>query len=61
MMLRNILFLFIIFSTLSDFATNSTETDGIKGSFDLGLNYSQNVDKTLQFNNVFFFRKNCLR
>ncbi len=52
-MLRNILFLFIIFSALSSFATNPAETDGIKGNFDLGLNYSQNVDKTLQFNNVF--------
>ncbi len=55
-MLRNTLFLFIIFSTLSVFAINPEEAEGIKGSFDLGLNYSQNVDKTLQFNNVFLLR-----
>lgn len=55
-MLRNILFLVIIFSTLSAFASNPAETEGIKGNFDLGLNYSQNVDKTLQFNNVFLLR-----
>ena len=55
-MLRNILFLFIIFSALSAFTTNPAETEGIKGNFDLGLNYSQNVDKTLQFNNVFLLR-----
>lgn len=55
-MLRNFLLLFILLSFFSAFATNRTETDGIKGNFDLGLNYSQNLDKTLQFNNVFLLR-----
>ena len=47
-----LLFLFI-FSSSSCFSSNPTETDGIKGNFDLGLNYTQNIEKTLQFNNVF--------
>lgn len=50
-----LLFLYC-FSAFFVFATNPAETDGIKGNFDLGLNYSQNVDKTLQFNNVFLLR-----
>jgi hypothetical protein len=34
-------------------ASTPTEKEGLTGSFDLGLNYTQNIDKTLQFNNVF--------
>ena len=47
-----LLFLFI-FSSFCCFSSKPTETDGIKGNFDLGLNYTQNIEKTLQFNNVF--------
>lgn len=49
---KKILF-FLFFSSTIAFATNPTETDGIKGNFDLGLNYTQNTNKTFQFNNVF--------
>ena len=34
-------------------ASTPTEKEGLTGNFDLGLNYTQNIDKTLQFNNVF--------
>ncbi|MEE2700389.1 MAG: DUF481 domain-containing protein [Bacteroidota bacterium] len=44
---------FFVFSTVFAFSTNPVQTDGVRGNFDLGLNYSQNVDKTLQINNVF--------
>ena len=35
------------------FASSHVEKEGLSGHFDLGLNYTQNIDKTLQFNNVF--------
>lgn len=35
------------------FASSPIEKEGLSGHFDLGLNYTQNIDKTLQFNNVF--------
>lgn len=35
------------------FASSPVEKEGLSGHFDLGLNYTQNIDKTLQFNNVF--------
>jgi hypothetical protein len=34
-------------------ASTANEKEGLTGNFDLGLNYTQNIDKTLQFNNVF--------
>ena len=50
-----LLFLFI-FSSFSCFSSSQTETDGVKGNFDLGFNYTENIEKTLQFNNVFLLR-----
>jgi hypothetical protein len=49
-MLKVIVLLFI--STFT-FAFSSEKTDGFSGNFDLGLNYTQNIDNILQFNNVF--------
>ena len=49
-MLRVIVLLFI--STFT-FALSPDKTDGVSGNFDLGLNYTQNIDNILQFNNVF--------
>jgi hypothetical protein len=49
-MLRIIVLLFI--STFI-FASSPDKTDGFSGNFDLGLNYTKNVDDILQFNNVF--------
>jgi putative salt-induced outer membrane protein YdiY len=49
-MLRIIVLLFI--STFT-YALSPEKTDGFSGSFDLGLNYTQNIDNILQFNNVF--------
>ena len=49
-MLRIIVLLFI--STFI-FALSPDKTDGFSGNFDLGLNYTQNIDNILQFNNVF--------
>ena len=49
-MLRIIVLLFI--STFT-YALSSEKTDGFSGNFDLGLNYTQNIDNILQFNNVF--------
>ena len=50
-MLRIIVLLFI--STFT-YAFSTEKTDGFSGNFDLGLNYTQNIDNILQFNNVFF-------
>ena len=49
-MIRAIVLLFI--STFS-FALTADKTNGFSGNFDLGLNYTQNIDNILQFNNVF--------
>ena len=49
-MLRIIVLLFI--STFT-YALSTDTTDGVSGNFDLGLNYTQNIDNILQFNNVF--------
>jgi hypothetical protein len=49
-MLRIIVLLFI--STFT-YALSPEKTDGFSGNFDLGLNYTQNIDNILQFNNVF--------
>lgn len=49
-MLRIIVFLF--FSTFA-FASSSDKSDGFSGNFDLGLNYTKNINNILQFNNVF--------
>ena len=49
-MLRVIVLLFI--STFT-YALSNGKTDGFSGNFDLGLNYTQNIDNILQFNNVF--------
>ena len=42
----------LLFSTFI-FASSPVKKEGLSGHFDLGLNYTQNIDKTLQFNNVF--------
>ena len=55
-MIKKFVFFLLVFSTTIAFSTNPNETDGIKGNFDLGLNYTQNIEKTLQFNNVFLLR-----
>ena len=55
-MIKKFVFFLLVFSTTIAFSTNPTETDGFKGNFDLGLNYTQNIEKTLQFNNVFLLR-----
>jgi len=49
--LKIIVFLFI--STFT-YALSTEKTDGFSGNFDLGLNYTQNIDNILQFNNMFF-------
>jgi putative salt-induced outer membrane protein YdiY len=49
-MLKVIVLLFI--STFT-YALSIDTTDGFSGNFDLGLNYTQNIDNILQFNNVF--------
>ena len=49
-MLRIIVLLFI--STFI-FASSPEKIDKFSGNFDLGLNYTQNIDHILQFNNVF--------
>ena len=49
-MLR-ILILLIISNQI--IASTANEKEGFTGNFDLGLNYTQNIDKTLQFNSVF--------
>jgi len=49
-MLRIIVLLFI--STFT-YALSTDTTDGFSGNLDLGLNYTQNIDNILQFNNVF--------
>jgi hypothetical protein len=36
------------------YALSTEKTDGFSGNFDLGLNYTQNIDNILQFNNMFF-------
>ncbi len=50
-MLRIIVLLFI--STFI-FASSPDKIDKFSGNFDLGLNYTQNIDDILQFNNLFF-------
>ena len=49
-MLKVIVLLFI--STFT-YALSTDKTDGFSGNFDLGLNYTKNIDNILQFNNVF--------
>jgi len=49
-MLKVIVLLFI--STFT-YALSTDKTDGFSGNFDLGLNYTQNIDNILQFNNIF--------
>ena len=49
-MLRVIVLLFI--STFT-FALSPDKTDGFSGNFDLGLNFTKNVEQTFQFNNIF--------
>jgi hypothetical protein len=43
----------LLFISTFVFASSPIEKEGLSGHFDLGLNYTQNIDKTLQFNNVF--------
>jgi len=45
--------LFLLLISTFVFASSPIEKEGLSGHFDLGLNYTQNIDKTLQFNNVF--------
>ena len=49
-MFKIILLLFI--STFT-YALSSDKTDRFSGNFDLGLNYTKNIDDILQFNNLF--------
>ena len=49
-MLRIIILLFI---STCIFASSTEKKDKFSGNFDLGLNYTQNIDNILQFNNVF--------
>ena len=46
-------------------ASTPNEKEGLTGNFDLGLNYTQNIDKTLQLNNVFLanykYKKSVIR
>ena len=44
----------LLFISAFTFALSPDKTDGFSGNFDLGLNYTHNIDKILQFNNVFF-------
>ena len=47
-MIKKFLFFPLVFISILVFSTNlTTETDGIKGNFDLGLNYTQNIKKTI--------------
>jgi len=52
-MLKSNFVYLLIFTCPIAIAINPVEKDGIKGNFDLGLNYTQNIEKTTQFNNVF--------
>ena len=43
----------LLFISTFTYALSTDKTDGFAGNFDLGLNYTQNIDNILQFNNVF--------
>ncbi len=52
-MLRILILLIISTQITAATESTTTEKERLTGNFDLGLNYTQNIDKTLQFNNVF--------
>ena len=54
-MLRILVF---IFMSSIVFASNPTKIEGWNGNFDLGLNFTKNIESTLQFNNIFLLNYN---
>ena len=44
----------LLFISTSNYALSTEKMDGFSGNFDLGLNYTQNINNILQFNNLFF-------
>ena len=44
----------LLFMSTFTYALSTEKTDGFSGNFDLGLNYTQNIENILQFNNMFF-------
>jgi hypothetical protein len=40
------------------FASTPTKIEGWNGNFDLGLNFTKNIESTLQFNNIFLLNYN---
>ena len=54
-MLRILVF---IFMTSIVFASTPTKIEGWNGNFDLGLNFTKNIQSTLQFNNIFLLNYN---
>ena len=54
-MLRILVF---IFMSSIVFASTPTITEGWNGNFDLGLNFTKNIESTLQFNNIFLLNYN---
>ena len=43
----------LLFLSTFTYALSPDKKEGFSGNFDLGLNYTQNIDNILQFNNVF--------
>ena len=54
-MLRILVF---IFMSSIVFASTPTKIEGWNGNFDLGLNFTKNIESTLQFNNIFLLNYN---
>jgi len=54
-MFRILVFIFI--SSIV-FASTPTKIEGWNGNFDLGLNFTKNIESTLQFNNIFLLNYN---
>ena len=52
-MLRILILLIISTQITAATESTTTEKERLTGNFDLGLNYTQNIDNILQFNNVF--------
>lgn len=52
-MLKNNFVYLLLLTCQIVLANNLVEKDGINGNFDLGFSYTQNIEKTTQFNNVF--------
>ena len=54
-MFRILVFIFI--SSIV-YASTPTKIEGWSGNFDLGLNFTKNIESTLQFNNIFLLNYN---